>query len=249
MGIKKIDINCDLGEGFGNDAEIMKYITSANIACGYHAGDPLSIIKTIRLALKNNVAIGAHPGYPDLAGFGRKSMKLSSEEIEAIVLYQVGALKSMVEAEGGRLAHVKPHGALYNDAAKDEELSKAIIGAIKKIDPDLIFVGLANSIMIDIAKQLGIKSRNEVFADRNYDDNGHLIPRSNTDAVIHDVDICKERVLRMVNSGTVVSLSGKEVKIKAETICIHSDTKEALIFVKELNTLFKANQIELSSKL
>ncbi len=249
MGTKKIDINCDLGEGMGNDAEIMKYITSANIACGFHAGDPLSIIKTIRLALKNNVAIGAHPGYPDLAGFGRKSMKLSSEEIEAIVLYQVGALKSMVEAEGGTLAHVKPHGALYNDAAKDEELSKAIIGAVKKTDPDLIFVGLANSIMIDIAKQLGVKTRNEVFADRNYADNGHLIPRSNTDAVIHDVDICKERVLRMVNSGTVVSLSGKEVKIKAETICIHGDTKEALIFVKELNTFLKEKRIELSSKL
>jgi 5-oxoprolinase (ATP-hydrolysing) subunit A len=244
-----VDINCDLGEGFNNDSKLMQYITSANIACGYHAGDAKTMLNTIRLCLKNKVAIGAHPGYPDLEGFGRRSMKLPNEEIEAIVFDQLLAIIAMVETEGGKLVHVKPHGALYNDAVKSEEISKAIVNAIVKIDPNLIFVGLANSVMIEVAQKAGLKTRNEVFADRNYDDNGHLIPRSNPEAVIHDVENCRSRVLKMVDKGIVTSLSGKEVEINADTICIHGDNMEALIFAKELNAYLTENGINLTSNL
>jgi UPF0271 protein len=199
--------------------------------------------------MENNVAIGAHPGYNDRPGFGRRSMKLSTDEIEALILDQVWALKSIVESEGGKLVHVKPHGALYNDAARDEVLSRAIIGAVKQVDPGLVFVGLANSVMIDVAGELGVKSRNEVFADRNYEENGQLIPRTDPEAVIHDVDLCRDRVFKMVQSGTITALSGKEVKIKAETICIHGDNKEALIFARELNIFLTGKGVKLTSKI
>jgi len=258
-----IDLNSDLGESFGNykmnnDAEIMKYITSANIACGFHAGDPLVIEKTIKLAFENNVSIGAHPGYPDLVGFGRRSMKVSNDELFSMILYQVGALKAMTEALGGKLAHVKPHGALYRDLAYDYPKSIIVAEAIFKIDPELIFVGLANSKMLRAAREVGLKAVNEVFADglkavnevfadRAYNDDGSLVSRLQEGAVIHDGKICLEQVNQMITQNTVQSINGNAIPIQADTICVHGDNIKALDFVKALNRFLTKRKIELRS--
>ena len=248
----RVDINSDLGESFGNykignDAEVMKYISSANIACGFHAGDPLVIEKTIKLALENKVAIGAHPGYPDLQGFGRRSMKLSTDEIRAMVFYQIGALKSMTEALGGKLQHVKAHGALYNDASVDEKIAKAIAEAVILIDPDLIFMGLANSKMIETASKLGLKTASEVFADRAYTKEGTLVSRTLPGSVIHDASVCNERVLKMVREGNVTEIEGSEIKLKAESICIHGDNPSAIEMAKSLREYLEINKIEIQA--
>lgn len=248
----KIDLNSDLGESFGsfkmgNDAEVMKYITSANIACGFHAGDPVVIEKTIKLALENHVAIGAHPGYPDLMGFGRRKMSLSPEEIKAYVFYQVGALKAMTEAMGGKLQHVKAHGALYNEAAVNESVAKAIAEAVFQLDPDLIFVGLAHSVMLEIAKKLGLQTASEVFADRAYTASGTLVPRSEPNAVIDNEELCNRRVLQMLNEQTVHTIDGSEIRIKADTICIHGDNPAALKLASSLRNHLKKNDIEIQA--
>ncbi len=247
-----IDLNSDLGESFGNykmnnDAEIMKYITSANIACGFHAGDPLVIEKTIKLALENNVSIGAHPGYPDLVGFGRRSMKVGNDELYSMILYQVGALKAMTEALGGKLAHVKPHGALYRDLAYDYPKSIIVAEAIFKIDPELIFVGLANSKMLRAAREVGLKAVNEVFADRAYNDDGSLVSRLQEGAIIHDGEFCLEQVDQMITENTVKSINGNIIPIQADTICVHGDNIKALEFVKALNRFLTQRKIELRS--
>ena len=247
-----IDLNSDLGESFGNykmnnDAEIMKYITSANIACGFHAGDPLVIEKTIKLALENNVSIGAHPGYPDLVGFGRRSMKVSNDELFSMILYQVGALKAMTEALGGKLAHVKPHGALYRDLTYDYPKSIIVAEAIFKIDPELIFVGLANSKMLRAAREVGLKAVNEVFADRAYNDDGSLVSRLQEGAIIHDGEFCLEQVDQMITENTVKSINGNIIPIQADTICVHGDNIKALDFVKALNRFLTQRKIELRS--
>ncbi len=248
----RVDINSDLGESFGNykignDAEVMKYISSANIACGFHAGDPLVIEKTIKLALKNKVAIGAHPGYPDLQGFGRRSMKLSTEEIRSSVFYQVGALKSMTEALGGKLQHVKAHGALYNDASVNEEIAKAIAEAVLLIDPDLIFMGLAKSKMTDVAHKMGLKTASEVFADRAYTKSGTLVSRSLPGSVIHDSLRCNDRVLKMIKEKKVIEIEGSEVDINAESICIHGDNPSALEMAKSLREHLENNKIKIQA--
>ena len=248
----RIDINSDLGESFGsfkmgNDAEVMKYITSANIACGFHAGDPVVIEKTIKLALKNNVAIGAHPGYPDLIGFGRRKMELSVEEIKASILYQVGALKAMTEALGGRIQHVKPHGALYNEAAVNESVAKAIAEAVLQLDPELIFVGLAHSVMLEIARKLGLQTASEVFADRAYTVTGTLVPRSEPGAVIHNPEVCNQRVLQIIHDQTVKTVDGSEIHIKADTICIHGDNPAALELASSLKNHLEKNSIEIQA--
>ena len=230
-----------------NDAEIMKYITSANIACGFHAGDPLVIEKTIKLALENNVSIGAHPGYPDLVGFGRRSMKVSNDELFSMILYQVGALKAMTEALGGKLAHVKPHGALYRDLAYDYPKSIIVAEAIFKIDPELIFVGLANSKMLRAAREVGLKAVNEVFADRAYNDDGSLVSRLQEGAIIHDGEFCLEQVDQMITENTVKSINGNIIPIQADTICVHGDNIKALEFVKALNRFLTQRKIELRS--
>jgi 5-oxoprolinase (ATP-hydrolysing) subunit A len=247
-----VDINSDLGESFGNykignDAEVMKYITSANIACGFHAGDPLVIERTIKLALENNVAIGAHPGYPDLQGFGRRSMKLSTDEIRANVFYQVAALKAMTEALGGKLQHVKAHGALYNDASVNEEIAKAIAEAVLMIDPSLIFMGLANSKMIELAKKLGLKTASEVFADRAYTKAGTLVSRTLAGSVIHDADVCNKRVLKMIKEKKVTEIEGSEIGINAESICIHGDNPSAIEMAKQLKQHLEINGIKIQS--
>lgn len=246
----KIDINCDLGESYGNfkfgmDEKIMPFISSANIACGFHAGDPVVMKKTIKLALKHNVGIGAHPSYPDLQGFGRRDLKMSYEELYTSVLYQVAALKGMTEALGGKLNHVKAHGALYNQAAKNEEVANAIIDAIKAIDGRLIVFGLANSLFIDIAKRKGLEIANEVFADRAYMDDGSLVPRNVEGAVIHDPETAKERALEMVK-GSIKCISGNQISMNADTLCIHGDNPSAIELAKRIHHYLTSKGVEIN---
>ena len=186
-----VDLNCDLGESYGNyicgmDEEVIPYISSANIACGFHASDPMVMGKTVALAKKQNVCVGAHPGYPDLVGFGRRNMAVSPEEVKAMVQYQMGALMALCKAQGIRLAHVKPHGAMYNMAAKDEKLALAICQGIKEVDPELILLGLSGSEMLKAAEKIGLKAAREVFADRAYEEDGSLVARSKEGAMITD---------------------------------------------------------------
>lgn len=251
--MKTIDINCDLGESFGayqigNDALIMPYISSANIACGYHAGDPVVMEKTVSLAMKHGVAIGAHPGYPDLQGFGRRSMKMTPEEIRSMIVFQVAALKGITESLGGKLVHVKPHGALYNDAAENETIARAIVRAILQVDPDLKLVGLAGSVMLEVASEIQVPFLSEVFADRAYLPAGQLVPRSQQGAVIHDWETSNRRVLQMINEGTVEAISGETIFIQADTVCIHGDNPSAPEMAKNLFSFLQNNGVNVRSK-
>ena len=226
-----------MGESFGpwrmgNDAELMRYISSANIACGYHAGDAGTMRETVELALRSGVEIGAHPGFQDLQGFGRRNMTLSPQEVFDVVLYQVSALKGICESGGGRLHHVKPHGALYNQAARDPETASAIAGAIMRLDPRLILYGLSGSSLISEAKKAGLKTASEVFADRRYENDGSLTPRSGTNAVITDTSEAAAQALGLVLEGSVTAVDGSRVAVAAETICIHGDGENAVAFAR-----------------
>ncbi|MDP0489032.1 MAG: 5-oxoprolinase subunit PxpA [Fusobacterium sp. JB020] len=248
----KIDLNCDLGESFGvykigMDEEVLKYISSANVACGWHAGDSVVMGKTVELAKKNNVAVGAHPGFPDLVGFGRRTLNVSPKELKSYVKYQVGALLAFTKSEGLKMQHVKPHGAMYNMAAKDYNLALAIAEAIKEVDDSLILMGLANSEMIRAGKDVGIKVANEVFADRAYNDDGTLVSRALEGAVIHDKDLAISRVIRMVKEGKVESINGKDIDLVPQSICIHGDNPEALEFAKNIREALVKEGIEISS--
>ncbi len=234
-----IDLNCDLGESFGkytigNDEKVLKYVTSVNIACGFHAGDPVIMERTVKLAIEKGIAIGAHPGYPDLMGFGRRNMDISIHEARSYMIYQIGALKAFVESYGGKLQHVKPHGALYNMASVDYALAKALAEAVYDVDRELIFMGLANSTMTKAAKDTGLNVAHEVFADRAYNDDGTLVSRKLEGAVIHDTEVCVRRVLSMIKEGKVTSIDGTDIQIKADSICIHGDNSMALEFAKNL---------------
>ncbi|MBQ0084281.1 MAG: 5-oxoprolinase subunit PxpA [Clostridiales bacterium] len=235
----KVDLNADLGESFGAytigmDADVLKFITSANVACGFHAGDPVVMQKTVALAAQNDVAVGAHPGYPDLMGFGRRNMNISPDEAKAYIKYQVGALLAFTKAQGIRLQHVKPHGAFYNNAAVNEKLALAICEGIYEVDKDLIMLGLAGSKHIEAAKQVGLKVASEVFADRGYMDDGTLVPRSMPGAMIHDRNEAIKRTIRMVKEGKVETVTGKVIDITADSICVHGDNPDAIGFVKEI---------------
>lgn len=245
----RVDLNADIGESFGNytigmDAEVIRYITSANTACGYHAGDPLVMEKTVALAKAGNVAVGAHPGYPDLMGFGRRNMKVSPAEAKAYIKYQVGALKAFTDAAGVKMQHVKPHGAFYNMAAVDEDLAAAICEGIKEIDPDLIMLGLAGSKHITAAHKVGLKVASEVFADRNYMEDGTLVPRSRADAKISDPEEAITRVIRMVKDGKVTAVTGRDIDIKADSVCVHGDNPKAVEFVRTIRERLTAEGIE-----
>ncbi|MDJ1468566.1 LamB/YcsF family protein [Xanthocytophaga flava] len=247
-----IDLNCDMGESFGlwkmgNDLQIMDYVSSINIACGFHAGDADTMRKTVAAAMKKNVAIGAHPGFPDLQGFGRRNMQLSSEEVYNIILYQIGALAAFVKVAGGRLHHVKPHGALYNMAAKDSSLSSAIAQAIKDFDPSVIVYGLSGSFLISESQKLGLKTASEVFADRTYQQDGSLTPRNQPFALIEDTTQSLKQVLKMVKEQQVVTPSTIPVPIQADTICIHGDGKHAVDFAQAINTLFQEHSITIQA--
>lgn len=248
----KIDLNADLGESFGrhikgNDTEIIKYITSANIACGFHGGDPLTIENTIKLALQNDVAIGAHPSYDDLSGFGRRSMKVSDEDLFSMILYQVGVLKAMTEALGGKLKHVKPHGAMYNDLANSFQRAKVVAEAIHKIDPELVFIGLANSEIQHAAREVGLRSACEVFADRAYNDDGSLVSRHKYGAVFNDGEACMKQVKQLLTENSVTSINGNSIDMCVHTIGIHADTEQALNFVQKFREYLELNKIKVRS--
>ncbi|MBA4123681.1 MAG: LamB/YcsF family protein [Acidobacteria bacterium] len=244
----KIDLNCDMGESFGawtmgRDAELMDYVSSVNIACGFHAGDASVIRKTIETAIVKNVAVGAHPSFPDLQGFGRREMKMPATEVFDIVLYQVAALKGMCEAFGGKLRHVKPHGALYNQAARDKNLAEAIAKAVKAIDENLVFYGLANSFLVSEAERIGLKTASEVFADRTYQADGTLTTRSQSNALIESVKKSCEQVLEMITAQTVTAVTGERVTLRADTVCIHGDGANALEFAREVKRSLEENGI------
>lgn len=233
----RIDLNCDMGEGFGVyelgcDEQAMAYVTSINVACGFHASDPSNMLKTVRLAKRHDVAVGAHPSYPDLVGFGRRVLAASPAEIKADVIYQIGALAALCRSEGVWLQHVKVHGALYNEAAKDLTVATAIAEAIQAVDPELYMLCLGNSLMVEAAKNVGVRYVEEAFADRAYTKQGTLAPRKLAGAVIHEPAEVAARVLEMVQTGSVQSIDGEAVPIRAQTICVHGDTPGAVEMIR-----------------
>ena len=239
---KKIDLNCDMGEGFGvwemgDDFSLLDYIDSTNIACGWHAGDPGRMKNLVAAAIQKNVFIGAHPSLPDLMGFGRREMAITPNDAYNFVMYQAGALKAFVDAKNGRLHHVKPHGALYNQAAKDLELAKAIALAVRDLGGDVILYGLAGSCYVEAAKSVGVILWQEVFADRRYTSEGYLVSRSEPRALIEDEDEAAQQALRMATSGEVLSIDQKLVKLEADTLCIHGDGPSALDFARKIRSL------------
>ena len=235
----RVDINCDIGEGCGNDAELMSYVTSANIACGFHAGDDETMRRTVELAIENDVHIGAHPGYNDRANFGRTRMSLTRDEIRRVVTDQIGALERICTQAGTKLHHVKPHGALYNQAARDPALADAIAHAVAKFDAGLTLYGLSGSMLIVAAESVGLKTASEVFADRTYRADGSLTPRNEPNALIGDVDQAVEQVLQMVREQTVKASTGETIPIRAETVCIHGDGEHAVEFAKAISAALK----------
>jgi UPF0271 protein len=244
----KVDLNCDLGESFGawkmgNDEKIIPLISSANIACGFHAGDPLIMEKTVALTKQYGAAAGAHPGFPDLVGFGRRNLAMSAAEAKACIQYQIGALEAFCKAVNIPLIHVKPHGALYNMAAKDISLARAIAEGIKSINPKLIFLALAGSCMVTAAKETGLPVAEEVFADRAYEEDCSLVARTKKGAMITDEAEAVSRVITMIKTGTVKTITGKEIPVRADSICVHGDGEKALLFVEKLNRAFEAEGI------
>jgi UPF0271 protein len=247
----KLDMNSDMGESFGaynmgNDLEIMNYITSANIACGFHAGDPNTMHKTVAAAVERGVAVGAHPGLPDLQGFGRREMTVSALEVYDMTVYQVGALWAFARAMGTRLNHVKTHGALYNMTVKNRDLADAVARAVRDIDPTLL-VYVANANMTDAALALGLPVAYEVFADRSYQDDGTLTPRSQPHAMIEDVNVSIDQVKKMVKEQYVTSQSGKRVTMRADTLCMHGDQPGAALFARSIRAALEADGIKIET--
>jgi len=234
-----IDLNADLGESFGawrmgDDAGVMPWITSANIACGFHAGDPVTMRATVALCVEHGVAIGAHPSLPDLQGFGRREMKVTPNEVYAQTLYQMGALHALAEAAGAHLHHVKPHGALYNMAARDRALANAIAAAVRDFDPTLILVGLAGSALVDAGRDAGLPVQREGFCDRLYAADGSLAPRSQPGAVIEDLDAAVAQAVSIATRNEATVLDGSRIRIEAETLCVHGDRPNAALFAERL---------------
>jgi 5-oxoprolinase (ATP-hydrolysing) subunit A len=239
--MKRTDLNCDMGESFGAymmgaDEAVMPSITSANVACGYHGGDPGVMRRTVRVAREAGVAVGAHPGLPDLQGFGRRDMRLAPQDAEDMVLYQIGALAAIARGEGVQLSHVKPHGALYNMAVRDRALADAIARAVVAFDPSLIFFALPDSELARAGTALGLKVALEGFADRAYEPDGSLTPRSRAGAVIHDLDAVVQRAVRLVVDGEVVATDGSTLARHVDTICVHGDTPGAPTLARAIRT-------------
>jgi UPF0271 protein len=246
----KVDLNCDLGESFGNyklglDEEVISYISSANIACGFHAADPLVMDYTVKLAKAAGVSVGAHPGFPDLVGFGRRNMNVSPKEAKAMVQYQIGALDSFCRAQGIKMQHVKPHGALYNMAGKDFKLAEAICEGIYEVNPELILLALSGSEMINAAQNIGLKVAREAFADRAYEEDGSLVARTKEGAMITDEEVAIKRVIKMIKENKVTTITGKDIQIKVDSICVHGDGAKALEFVKKIKLKFESENIEI----
>ena len=246
--MKTIDINCDLGEGIGNDELIMPYISSANIACGYHAGNEITMRQTVQLCKKYNVAVGAHPSFPDRENFGRTDMQLHPGEIYEMIVKQINCLEKIAEENDVSVHHVKPHGALYNMAARDKALAPFVCLAILDTNNKYILYGLSGSHLIKEGKSHGLKTASETFADRTYKDDGSLSPRNKPGALIEGPDLAVEQVLQMIKEGTVTSLTGKKVPIMAETICIHGDGEHAVEFAKAIHSALKQEGIQIKSR-
>lgn len=248
----QIDLNADLGESYGNytignDESIIPLITSANIACGMHAGDFNVINKTIEMCRKHNTGIGAHPGYNDLMGFGRKQIDMTYDEVENLVTYQLGAIQAFCKKHNVTLNHVKPHGALYNATFNDEKLSQAIVNAIKTFNPELKVMGIAGGNLVRVAEENGLTAINEVFADRNYTDEGTLVSRKESNAMIHDAREAVAHVLRMIEESQVKTVTGKLIPIQADSICVHGDGPEALAFVEQIRETLLQKGIEIKA--
>lgn len=244
-----VDLNSDLGESFGTytlglDSEVIKHVTSVNIACGWHAGDPLIMEDTVKEAVKNGVAVGAHPGYPDLMGFGRRNMDISPKEARAYMIYQLGALTGFASASGIKLQHVKLHGAFYNTTSNNPELAEEVINGILDVDKDIILLALSGSYIAKRAAEKGLRVAQEVFADRAYNDDGTLVSRKLPGSVIHDREMALDRIKKMVLAGKVVSINGKEIDIAADSICVHGDNPEAVNFVKYIRESLTAEGIQ-----
>jgi UPF0271 protein len=239
-----IDINSDLGESFGawsmgDDAAMLDVVTSANVACGFHAGDPAGILRTLKAAAAKNVTIGAHVAYPDKVGFGRRNMDLASDELTADVIYQIGALQGLAKAAGTSVRYVKPHGALYNTIAHDRRQALAVIAAIRAIDPTLILVALAGSALIEWARNEGLQCVAEAFADRAYTPQGTLVSRREPGAVLHDPQTVAQRMLRLVEDGTIEAIDGSRTRIQADSICVHGDSPAAVEMARELRRVLE----------
>lgn len=234
-----MDLNSDLGESFGAwskgmDEEVIRHVTSINAACGFHAGDPSVMERTVQLAREHGVSVGAHPGYPDLQGFGRRKLAMKPEEARTAVMYQIGALQAFLTAAGMRMQHVKLHGALYNAAAEDEDLARAVCDGIRRVNPELIFLGLSGSRMLKAAGEAGLRTAGEVFADRAYEDDGTLVPRNREGAVLQDAETAAARCIRMIREGVVESIHGKLIPVQADSICVHGDHAAALAFARTI---------------
>ena len=238
----RLDINCDMGESFGayrlgNDYEILDYVTSINVACGFHAGDPMIMRQTVKHAIEKNVKIGAHPGYPDLQGFGRRNMDFTPSEIYNMIIYQVGALRGFVDVEKGELHHIKPHGALYNQSANDLDKAKAVIDAVYDMNREFVLYCLSGSLIAKLARDKGLTVYEEAFSDRNYNEDGTLVPRSCEQALITNEDEMFEHVKGILLSNEVRTLQKKVIKINAQTLCIHGDGAHALQFAHRISQL------------
>ncbi len=243
-----IDLNSDLGESFGaykigRDTDVIPLVSSANVACGFHAGDPTIMAETAKLCASAGIGIGAHPGYNDLVGFGRRNMSVSPKDVKNLIIYQVGALDAFCKANGISLCHVKPHGALYNMAAKDVSLAEAICEGIYAYNPSLILMGLSGSCMISAAKKLGLPYAAEVFADRAYEDDGTLVARTKPGAMISDEDEAVSRVIGMIKNHSVTSINGNEIEICPDSVCVHGDSEKALLFVKKIRAALEKESI------
>ena len=250
--MRTIDLNSDLGESFGaykmgRDEDVLAYISSANVACGFHAADPLTMVKTVRLAKARGVAVGAHPGYPDLVGFGRREMKIAPEEVRAMVIYQIGALAACCASEGIRLHHVKPHGAMYNMAAKDPRLADAICDAVAAVDEGLILYGLPGSEVERAARAKGLRFAAELFADRAYEEDGSLVSRSKAGAMITDETEAISRMVRVLREGKLTSITGKDIALSGDTICVHGDGEKALAFTSLLRERLLAEGMQIQA--
>ncbi|MBL8296738.1 MAG: 5-oxoprolinase subunit PxpA [Rhodanobacteraceae bacterium] len=248
--MQRIDLNCDLGESYGiwtlgQDEQVLAQVSSANIACGFHAGDPGTMRRTVALAAARGVAIGAHPSLPDLQGFGRREMAVSADEVHALTLYQIGALHSFAKSKNTQMNHVKPHGALYNMAARDPALAEAIAAAVAEFDRDLILVGLAGSALLAAGRAAGLAVAAEAFCDRRYRADGSLMPRREADAVIHDADMAITQALSIVQQGCVTAGDGSRVVISADTLCIHGDQPNAAVFAARLRAALVAAGVEI----
>ena len=246
-----IDLNADLGEGFGryrleSDVALLDLVTSANVACGFHAGDPIVMQETVSRAVARRVVIGAHPSYPDLQGFGRRELALTPEEVEAITVYQLGALAACCTANGATLRYVKPHGALYNRAARDLEIAKAIARAIRRVDASLVLLGLDGTVMLTAAEDAGLDVAREAFVDRAYQSDGQLVPRGHPGALLDDPAAVAERALRMVTERNVIAIDGTRRIVRPDSLCVHGDGPHAVAIVRALRDRLESAGIEIA---